>query len=45
MNLLKSVVYSLIYKLTGTENPLELAAFTVYGAFLLWVINSVLTGA
>ena len=40
MNLVKSVVY----KLTGTENPLELALFTVYGAFLLWVINSVLTG-
>ena len=40
MNLVKSVVY----KLTGTETPLELAAFTVYGAFLLWVINSVLTG-
>jgi hypothetical protein len=40
MNLIKSVVY----KLTGTENPLELALFTVYGAFLLFVINSVLTG-
>jgi len=40
MNLLKSVVYAL----TQTETPLELAAFTVYGAFLLWVINSVLTG-
>jgi len=40
MNLVKSIVY----KLTGTETPLELAAFTMYGAFLLWVINSVLTG-
>ena len=40
MNLIKSVVYTL----TGTRNPLELAAFTVYGAFLLWVIDSVLTG-
>ena len=40
MNLIKSVVY----KITGTENPMELALFTVYGAFLLFVINSVLTG-
>ena len=40
MNLLKSVVYTL----TGTRNPLELAAFTAYGAFLLFVINSVMTG-
>lgn len=40
MNLVKSIVY----KLTGTETPLELAAFTLYGAFLLFVINSVMTG-
>ena len=40
MNLVKSVVYAL----TGTQNPLELVGFVVYGAFLLFVINSVMTG-
>lgn len=38
MNLIKSVVY----KLTGTENPVELALFTFYGAFLIWVIFDVM---
>lgn len=40
MNLIKSTVY----KLTQTESPLELALFTIYGGFLLFVINSIMTG-
>ena len=44
MNRFKSVACAVVYTLTGTRNPLELAAFIMYGAFLLWVINSVLTG-